>query len=210
MPEFKAPCRHFSSISLHGYVCSLIIGGKEQIVTFPFDKCSYNFEGVASGAQLYFYPHCEKCMGVDSFSDAVDRAIKDEVLVISWSQGKKLDKFRESVKSPADDKAGLKLLEAFGKHVLTCTAVGNDGPIGGSALHGMPWCMTVGSSTTEHILVADLEIAILKNDNIPSSSGDVLNEIKEDGKTFIVLKSMQVLLIYDLNYVLLIYVINAN
>lgn len=152
-----------ATLGPHGFSCASLICGKRKPVNF-FDVCVDYIQGVAPGAPLHTYAvGCKgssSCGLIDgSIINAIDKAIEDGVKVISMSIGYDAE-VEHQIGHPKDDEVGMKLLYATEKKVLTVAAIGNEGPIKGSAISGRPWTMAVGACTNGQTLETIVEIAI--------------------------------------------------
>ena len=118
---------------------------------------------VVPGAPLHTYVvscQYDTCEPTDEcIVNAIDKAIKDGVKVISMSLGYDTE-VAQKFRHPGNDVVGLELLHAIEKEVLTIVSIGNEGPIKGSAVCCRPWTMTVGACTNGNILETIVEIAI--------------------------------------------------
>ncbi|XP_074353011.1 subtilisin-like protease SBT4.10 [Apium graveolens] len=183
-----------------GFSCASIITGASRQVNF-FDMNKDEIKGVYPSAQLYTYATgCgrwlpfsfdysleKRCVPSTELTiKAIDQAIKDEVKVISMSIGDLVKNFH-NMKHRQEDIVGMWTLYAYGQGVLTCTAMGNDGPVEESAIYGWPWGLTAGACTSKEVLVADVEIAI--KEYVPSIQ--VLETIDYENEKFIITHRLQ-------------------
>lgn len=168
---------------------AVLISGKSRNVEF-FGVCDKEIRGVVPGAQLYTYAiGCGTCKpSVDFALKAIETTIQDGAKVISMSQAQAESNL---IISPRNDANGFKLLLAADK-VLACISSGNKGPLGGTAVHGMPWGITVDGCTGGDILVMDVEIAIAISENIPSGV-HVLDRQQDMEGEFYIIDKIQVL-----------------
>lgn len=170
-----APVSHLKSCTIEGgslsanaFMCVSAIGCIRTQLDF-FGIHQTTFEGIVLGARIYAYPiGCEKCSPKPSVSESIEaigKAIQDGVKVVSVSIDFSVKNREYQLEDPKDDDFGLKILDAMKEDILTCLAVGDDGPIDESAMNGMPWALTVGAHTG-NILETDIEIAIRRD--VPS------------------------------------------
>ncbi|WOH02395.1 hypothetical protein DCAR_0521784 [Daucus carota subsp. sativus] len=170
-----APVSHLKSCTIEGgslsanaFMCVSAIGCIRTQLDF-FGIHQTTFEGIVPGARIYAYPiGCEKCSPKPSVSESIEaigKAIQDGVKVVSVSIDFSVKNREYQLEDPKDDDFGLKILDAMKEDILTCLAVGDDGPIDESAMNGMPWALTVGAHTG-NILETDIEIAIRRD--VPS------------------------------------------
>ncbi|KAL6546295.1 hypothetical protein OROMI_022016 [Orobanche minor] len=140
--------------------------------------------GVVPDAQLYTYAiGCGRCIPSVEFSlDAINAAIQDGVRVISMSQGSVNTK---GGPCPRNDLIGMELLDAFEK-ALAFVLVGNEGPLGGTAMHASPWVFTVGGCTSGEIVVSDIEIAIATSEKNTSNVPILGRHEDREGDFFII------------------------
>ncbi|KAL6502149.1 hypothetical protein OROHE_024742 [Orobanche hederae] len=80
---------------------------------------------------------------------------------------------------------GMKLLDAFEK-ALAFVPVGNEGPLGGTAMHASPWVFTVGGCTSGEIVVSDIEIATATSEKNTSNVPILGRHQDREGDFFII------------------------
>ncbi|XP_074320727.1 subtilisin-like protease SBT4.6 isoform X1 [Silene latifolia] len=159
-------CDQETKLSGHGFLCASILAGKPQPADF-FGLCQEGtIRGVVPDAQLHLYAvGCIECKrDEEMLARAVDLAIKDEVRVISMSQGLRGVSFKDfdAKWSFDDDILAQRTLEAFRNNILTCVPAGNDGPASESLLYGYPWCVNVGACTTGKNLITKVTLGTQK------------------------------------------------
>ncbi|KAK9669796.1 hypothetical protein RND81_13G154800 [Saponaria officinalis] len=153
-------CKRETKLSSHGFLCASILAGKQRNANF-YEFCQGTIRGVVPNAQLYIYAvGCTRTRCFRSpelLAKAINLAVKDEVRVISMSQGLTNVTFEDFDENWTEEIA-KSTLEAYKKNILVCVPAGNQGPATESLLYGMPWCLNVGACTIGKNLVTSITI----------------------------------------------------
>lgn len=146
----------------HGTHVASIVAGREIEKASYFGLAEGTMRGGVPNAKIAVYKTCWNFRknGTDGsvcpqhkVLEAIEDAIKDEVDIISYSQGLPYPR-------PMDqDFVSWAFLRALGKGILTSAAAGNLGKDGYYAIsNGAPWVMTVAASSKDRFFETLLEL----------------------------------------------------